>query len=200
MVNALAKAELLGVQLVATDTDWASVRSADAHSKIEHRGASVIGMGTGSNPGWAQSCGEVCAEVCADALRKALDNPSFVSIVAGMGGGAGVGASPVIARLAAEAGVPVAAVVTLPAQWEGPRRDNLAKEGLEALRRETGAVLAVSLVRIQKEIDGSTPLEKFFDIVQLLLCDCIAFLLGQKDTAEFTGLRIGGLEVITGCN
>lgn len=190
----MAKKGLPGATLIAVDTDWASVRLADAHRKVELRHASIYGHGSGGSRGWA----EACATICTDELREAIGNPGFALIVAGMGGGTGTGVSPVIARLAAEDGIPVAAVVTIPAQWEGSRRDNLAKEGLEALRRETGAVLAVSLVRIQKEIDGGTPLGKFFDTIQLLLCDCAAFLLGQREATEFAGLGIGVFQAITG--
>lgn len=189
MVSTLAKAALPGIHLVAADTDWASIRLADAHRKIELRGVSVIGMGTGGNPRWAQRC----AEACSDEVRQAIGSPDLVVIVAGMGGGTGVGASPVIAHLAVETGAPVAAVMNLPAGWEEARRNGLAKEGLEALREEIGAVLTLPLARIQEAIDGATPLEKFFDIAQLLLCDCIMFLLGQRDTTEFVGLCIGGV-------
>jgi cell division protein FtsZ len=193
VVSVLVKSDLPGVRLVAADTDWTSVRLADAHRRVELRHASIYGHSSGGNQGWAQRC----AEVCSDELREALSDPSFVLIVAGMGGGTGVGASPVIARLAAEAGAPVAAVVTLPAQWEGLRRNGLALEGLKALSGETCAVLALSLAHMQKKISEETMFVKFYEIVNSVLCDCIAFLLGQRDTMEFAGLRIRGFQVTT---
>jgi len=195
VASALAKNDLSGSTLIAVDTDWASVRLAEVHRKVELRHASIYGLGSGGNTEWVQRC----AEACLDELRETLDNPGFVLIVAGMGGGTGTGASPVIARLAAEAGAPVAAVVTLPAQWEGKRRKESAKEGLEALGKETGAMLAVPLEQVQKIMDGkTTTFENFYNSAQLLVQDCVAFLLGQRNTMEFAGLRFSGFQVITG--
>jgi cell division protein FtsZ len=194
VLSDLSKHDLLGGTLVAIDTYWASVRLTDAHRKVELRGASIYGLGSGGNKVWAQSC----AEASLDQLREALGNPCFVLIVAGMGGGTGTGASPVIARLAAEAGALVAAVVTLPAQWEGRRRNESAKGGPEALSKEAGAVLVVPLDQIHKETGSKITIAEFYATANRVLCDCVLFLLGRRDSTEFAGLRIKGFQVIQG--
>lgn len=171
------------VERVAVDTDWACVRAADACRKVELRGVSVYGLGSGGHPVWA----ERCAEKCAEELREAIGGAGMLLIVAGLGGGTGSGAGPVIARIANQAGVPVAAVVTLPLDLEGCRRGLIAGEGLEALKKETGAVCALPLERVLQETGGKISLSGFYAAADRMLCDMVLFLMGRGDVMEGEG-------------
>src|SRR5450759_1925310 len=104
-----AVSHMLAVEFVSVDTDWAAVRACQTQHKVELRGVPA-GLGSGGKAGWAARA----AEACADELRAALAGAELVLIVAGMGGGTGSGAAPVVARLARETGALTLGIVTRP--------------------------------------------------------------------------------------
>src|SRR5450759_4979116 len=109
MLAAGVLACLPAVEFVSVDTDWAAVRACQTQHKVELRGVPA-GLGSGGKAGWAARA----AEACADELRAALAGAELVLIVAGMGGGTGSGAAPVVARLARETGALTLGIVTRP--------------------------------------------------------------------------------------
>lgn len=194
VVSRLIEAGLPGIEFIAVDTDWACVRASNAHHRIDLRGVSIYGLGSGGHPVWAKKC----AQVCANELQEVISGAELTVIVAGMGGGTGSGAAPVVARIAGEADTPVVTVVTLPLDMEGLRRSHIAKEGLEALNKETGAVLVVPLEQILKETGSKISVAEFYAAADRVLCDRILFLIGKSDATEFAGLLIKGFQVIQG--
>lgn len=147
-----------GVMVIAADTDSCALRLARAERKIELRGARVMGLGSGGHAHWARAC----AEIYAGELQAALAGAARVVLVAGLGGGTGSGAGPVVLRLARAAGASTAAVVTQPLGFEGERRRRLARAGLETLAQAAGTLLVLPLDELVKETGGSITLAEFF--------------------------------------
>lgn len=143
---------------VAVDSDWAAVRQCRADRKVELDGIPFSGLGAGGKAGWAARN----AEACADKLRAAIDGPDLVLIVAGLGGGSGAGASPVVARLAREAGALAVGLVTIPVSFEGARRARLADEAIGPLRAECDALVLVPCQGVLEVVGGKVSIASFY--------------------------------------
>lgn len=176
VVSRLMEAAPPFTNLVIVDTDWACVRACFAHRKVELRGAPVRGFGTGIVKEWAEKCAVACAAEITDALRGC----AVTILVAGLGGGTGSGASPVVARIARDAGSRVAAVVNMPLALEGQRRQAMAEQGLDALRKEVDSVLVVHLERLLEETGTSISLVDFYDTATRVLCDRVLSPAGGR--------------------
>ncbi|WP_297455819.1 cell division protein FtsZ [Persephonella sp.] len=121
---------LQDVELYIVNTDKQHLDSLDVPNKI-HIGENITkGLGAGSKP----ERGEEAAKENLDRIKEAIDGADMIFIAAGLGGGTGTGASPVIAQAAKEMGILTVAVVTKPFDFEGPRRAQIAEEGLQKLR------------------------------------------------------------------
>lgn len=140
--NAVAnmiKAQLPGVDFVVANTDAQSLMSVDADARIQLGVEITQGLGAGSQP----KVGEAAAEESVDLIDKALEGAHMCFITAGMGGGTGTGASPVIARRARENGILTVGVVTRPFHFEGGRRMKLADAGIKALQDHVDTLIII---------------------------------------------------------
>jgi cell division protein FtsZ len=121
----MVEANVQGVEFVAVNTDAQALAVSSAYRKITIGGRSTRGLGAGGNP----EAGDRAAETDYDELVEALTGADMVFVTAGMGGGTGTGASPIIARIARQqAHALTVGVVTLPFQFEGAKRARLAAE------------------------------------------------------------------------
>lgn len=143
-----------GIELVTVDTDWAAVRGSRASRKVELRGGPAVRLGSGGKIDWAART----AEACAQEIREALSGADLVHVVAGLGGGTGTGAAPVVARIAKEAGALTVAAVTLPFGFEGKRRRGNAEEGITALEDVFDAAIVVPADGLLSGLPRSTTL------------------------------------------
>jgi hypothetical protein len=193
-VGLMAKASPADCELIAVDTDWVSARTSTAHHRIELQGATIFGLGSGGS----RLRAEKCAEACADRLRKAVSGAELIWIVAGMGGGTGTGAATVIARLAAEAGVPVIAAVTLPLAMEGTRRNRTAGEGIDMLGQTAGIMLVLPLDKLRGAIGGRVTLAEFYAAADRVLSGCVSFVMGWRDRAGQAGSHLSAFRVQKG--
>jgi cell division protein FtsZ len=134
-----------GVDFFVANTDSQALEKSNVPNRI-HLGASLSeGLGAGSDP----EVGRACALESKKQIQEALDtNTKMLFITAGMGGGTGTGAAPVIAEIARSLGILTVAIVTTPFKSEGPHRNNQAKEGLEALKPHVDAMLLITNDRI----------------------------------------------------
>jgi cell division protein FtsZ len=161
----LAKAGLAGVSFAAVNTHG-SVLSQCSVAEKHMLGSKVRrGLGTGGDP----EQGRAAAEADLAKLRSLCAGAEIVFLVAGMGGGTGSGAAPVLAQVAKEAGALVLGIVTLPFDWEGSRRQRQAQLGLQHLKQVADAVICVPNQKITRLIDENTGVLETFDIINNLL-------------------------------
>jgi cell division protein FtsZ len=160
-----AQSELADVQLTAVNTDLQSLLDLSVECVMPLGATRTRGLGAGGDP----DLGRTAAEEDAEQLRRLCAGAEVIVIVTGLGGGTGTGASPVLARVAKEAGALVLAMVTLPFECEGARRLRQAQAGLEQLKEAADAVLCLPNERVLKLIDENTSLIETFKITNDLL-------------------------------
>jgi cell division protein FtsZ len=125
-----------GVQFVCANTDAQALNRSAAHDLIQ---LGTTGLGAGAKP----ECGKAAAEEAVDRIRQAIDGSHMLFITAGMGGGTGTGAAPVIARVAKEMGILTVGVVTKPFEFEGNRRMKAADSGLAELEANVDSLIVI---------------------------------------------------------
>ena len=149
-VNNMITAGLVGCDFVVANTDAQALTTSKAE-RIVQMGVQVTeGLGAGSQP----DIGRAAAEEVVDEIRDHLSGAHMVFITAGMGGGTGTGASPVIARIARDLGILTVGVVTKPFQFEGQRRMRLAENGIQELQKAVDTLLVIpnqNLFRVANE-------------------------------------------------
>jgi cell division protein FtsZ len=138
-VNRMIDAGLTGVEFLAMNTDVQVLNISKAIRKLQLGENSTRGLGAGGDP----TLGRTAAEESKSEIKKMMDGADMVFITAGMGGGTGTGAAPVIAEIASELGALTVAVVTKPFSFEGPRRMRLAEEGVENLKSKVDTIIIV---------------------------------------------------------
>jgi len=167
--DALNHGEFSGADFIAIDTDAQSLAASAATVKIHLETKLLRGLGTGGDP----ERGYALAEEQFSTLKAACEGAEVVFIVAGLGGGAGSGVSPVLARAAKESGALVLAFVTLPFSCEGNRRQQQARQGLERLRPVADGVICLPNQKAFKLIDENTSVLDTFRITGGLLVEGI---------------------------
>ena len=138
-VNRMVEAGMRGVDFIAMNTDYNVLHSAGAETKIQLGENLTRGLGAGGNP----EVGREAADESKQDIRKALEGSRMVFITAGMGGGTGTGASPIVADICRELGAITIAVVTKPFTFEGPRRARAADKGIEELKQRVDAIITI---------------------------------------------------------
>jgi len=138
-VNRLIAAGLCGVDFVAINTDAQDLLRCDALSKLQVGATVTRGLGAGANP----ELGQKAALESRELIQKALDGANMVFITAGMGGGTGTGASPIVAEIARAGGALTVGVVTRPFAFEGKRRMHVADQGIAVLREKLDTLITI---------------------------------------------------------
>ncbi|HEY3266891.1 MAG TPA: cell division protein FtsZ [Armatimonadota bacterium] len=138
-VNRMVEAGLAGVEFIAMNTDFQVLNLSTAQKKIQLGENLTRGLGAGGNA----EVGREAADESKQDIRKALEGSDMVFITAGMGGGTGTGAAPIIADIAREVGAITVAVVTKPFSFEGPRRSRAAEQGIEELKNKVDTIITI---------------------------------------------------------
>ena len=167
LLDVLNAEEFSGAGFVAINTDAASLSASSATVKIHLETKLLRGLGTGGDP----ERGRALAEEQFSTLKSACDGANVVLLIAGLGGGAGSGISPVLARAAKETGALVLAFVTLPFVCEGNRRQQQAQQGLEQLKSVADGVICLPNQKTFKLIDENTSVLDTFRITGGLLVE-----------------------------
>jgi len=154
-----------GVEFVAANTDAQVLLSTSIPTKIQIGEKLTKGLGVGGNP----EIGAQAAEESQEKIKEILVGSDMVFVTAGMGGGTGTGAAPVIARLAKESGALTVGVVTKPFTFEGTRRMILAEEGIERLRKEVDTLIVIPNQRIMDVVDRKVTLLEAFKVADSVL-------------------------------
>jgi cell division protein FtsZ len=156
---------ILGVDFIAINTDTQVLLVNKAPTKLQIGEKLTKGLGVGGNP----DIGAKAAEESVEKIKELLIDSDMVFITAGMGGGTGTGAAPVIARLAKEAGALTVGVVTKPFAFEGTRRAVIADDGIEKLRENVDTLIIVPNQRLMDVIDRKMTLIEAFKVVDSVL-------------------------------
>lgn len=164
-VNRMVDAGVRGVDFVAVNTDKAALYLSKANTKIQIGEKITKGQGAGASPDKGQSAAEESREEIAAALK----NTDMVFIAAGMGGGTGTGAAPVVAQIAKELGILTVAIVTKPFAFEGRRRMVQAEEGIAALSQHVDSIIVIPNERLKYVSETKITLKNAFEIADDVL-------------------------------
>lgn len=172
---------LKGITFVCANTDRQVLDGLSAPVKLQLGAASNRGLGAGGNP----EIGRESAEAEEAAIRKLLENTDMLFITAGMGGGTGTGAAPVIARIAKEMGVLTVAVVTMPFRHEGGKRTRSAKEGFEQLSNFVDSIITIPNNKVMGIYGSSLTMQEAFKKADEVLLHAVK---GIAETVTNPGL------------
>jgi cell division protein FtsZ len=164
-VNRMIRAELMGVEFIAVNTDAQALLQSDAPHKIRIGDKITRGLGAGGDPG----IGQRAAEEDAEKIFEALKDSDMVFITAGMGGGTGSGAAPVIAEVARDLGALTIGVVTKPFSFEGAKRRLNAEKASEALRDKVDTLITIPNDRLKDVVQKETSIVDAFRVVDDIL-------------------------------
>jgi cell division protein FtsZ len=164
-VNTMIAARIQGVEFIVANTDAQALKNNPAPVKIQLGSGLTRGLGAGANPEVGRQAALEDTSVIADALTGA----DMVFVTAGMGGGTGTGASPIIARIAKECGALTVGVVTKPFAFEGKRRMRHAKDGIEELREAVDTLITIPNERLLAIAGDDAPILNAFVMVDDVL-------------------------------
>ncbi len=165
-VNRMIQAQVRGVEFVAVNTDQQALSRAEVGARRMRIGDKITrGLGSGGNP----AIGAKAAEESVEELYQMLNGSDMVFITAGMGGGTGTGASPVLAQVARETGALTVGVVTKPFSFEGARRRQVAEEGISELKSKVDTLITIPNDRLLQVIDRNVPVESALRVVDDVL-------------------------------
>lgn len=163
-VNRMVDEGLQGVEFFIANTDLQVLNTSPVQNKIPLGKSNGSGNGAGANP----DMGRKAALESEDEIRESIQGADMVFVTAGLGGGTGTGAAPVIARVAKEAGALVVGVITTPFSFEGPRRKNNTTEGLIELRDNVDSLIIVSNDKLLEVIGGISMVDAFKEADNIL--------------------------------
>ena len=156
-VNRMIDSDLEGVSFRVLNTDAQALLQSSAERRVQLGQHLTRGLGAGGNP----SIGQKAAEESRDELQQALEGADLVFIAAGMGGGTGTGAAPVVAEVAKQSGALTVGIVTKPFSFEGKRRMRQAEEGILRLAENVDTLIVIPNDRLKDVIAGA-PLQEAF--------------------------------------
>lgn len=180
-VNRMIKAGLSGVDFWLMNTDLQVLNYSTCKNKIQLGPKLTNGLGAGGEP----QIGEKAAEEAQQEITEALEGSDMVFVTAGMGGGTGTGAAPIVAKIAKELGILTIGVVTKPFSFEGKRRANQAQQGLEKLRESVDALIVIPNDKLLDVVDRRVSLQESFIVVDEVL---LRGVQGISDIITIPGL------------
>ena len=180
-VNSMISAGIDGVKFIAANTDLQALAHSLASSKLQIGSKLTKGLGAGANP----EVGRKAANEDSTRIAEAIQGADLLFITAGLGGGTGTGAAPVIANIAKEMGILTVGVVTKPFAFEGQRRMRQAEEGLKEMRDNVDTLITIPNMRLLGVVDRKTTLLDSFRMADDILRQAVA---GISDLVTIPGL------------
>ena len=165
VVNRMVRSGAQGVDFIAVNTDKQALNASSANYKLQIGEKLTGGKGAGSNP----EIGRKAAEESRNQISKALEETDMVFVTAGMGGGTGTGAAPVVAEIARELGVLTVGVVTKPFGFEGRKRAQQAEQGISELRDKVDSLVIIPNERLKFATDQKITFANAFEIADDVL-------------------------------
>lgn len=164
-VEHMVRQNVKGITFVCANTDLQALNKLSAPHKIQIGADATRGLGAGANP----EVGRAAAESSEEEIRSMLQGYDMAFITAGMGGGTGTGAAPVVARIANEMGILTVAVVTTPFTFEGKRRATAAKNGIDALTQHVDSIITIPNDKLSQAYRNMTMVDAFKKADDVLL-------------------------------
>ncbi len=180
-----------GIQFIAINTDYTALSRSRAHATLQ---IGKTGLGAGANP----EVGEQAAKDSEAQIRELLQGANLVFITAGMGGGTGTGAAPVVARIAREMGILTVAVVTKPFSYEGARRMQRAEEGLLKLKEEVDSQIVILNDKLEDELGEDASVSECFAAADDVLFKACAGITEIIQTPGLIGVDFEDLRTVMG--
>ena len=180
-VNRMIKNGLSGVEFWLMNTDLQVLQYSTCKNKIQLGAKLTNGLGAGGEP----QVGEKAAEEAQQEITQAIEGADMVFVTAGMGGGTGTGAAPIVAKIAKDLGILTIGVVTKPFSFEGKRRQNQAQQGLEKLRESVDALIVIPNDKLLDVVDRRVSLQESFIVVDEVL---LRGVQGISDIITIPGL------------
>ncbi len=192
VVNRMVKSGSQGVEFISVNTDKQALAVSSADETIQIGEKLTHGQGAGSNP----EIGRKSAEESRNEIAKALEDADMVFITAGMGGGTGTGAAPVVAEVAHEAGKLTVGVVTKPFKFEGKRRMDQALEGINELLGKVDSLLIIPNDRLKYATDQKVTLANAFEIADDVLRQAVTSISDLIKNTGFINLDFADVTCI----
>ncbi len=192
VVNRMVKAGTQGVEFIAINTDKQALAVSNANQKIQIGEKMTRGQGAGSDP----DIGKRSAEESRNNIAKAIEDADMVFITAGMGGGTGTGAAPVVAEIAREAGILTVGVVTKPFKFEGKRRMDRANMGIKELLSRVDSLLIIPNDRLKYATDQKVTLANAFEIADDVLHQAVTSISDLIKNTGFINLDFADVTCI----
>ncbi len=180
-VKRMIEANFTSVEMMVLNTDVQDLRKVDIEEALQIGESVTRGLGTGGNP----EIGRQAAEESRQEIKKHLEGVDLVFIAAGMGGGTGTGAAPIVAEISRELGALTVAVVTRPFSWEGPKRLRIAEQGILELKDRVDTLITIPNDRLVDVANKNTTFEEAFKIADEVLRQGVQ---GISDIIKVPGL------------
>ena len=180
-INGMITSKLSGVDFIAINTDVQALEANHAGIRIPIGKDVTKGLGAGANP----EIGRMAIEEDRAAVEEAIQGADMVFVTAGMGGGTGTGAAPVVAEIAKSMNALTVGIVTKPFLFEGPKRMKRADAGIEELKRQVDTLIIIPNQRLLALVDKETSLEQAFSIADNVLLQATK---GISDLVNVPGL------------
>jgi cell division protein FtsZ len=192
-VSSMVESENInGVEFIAVNTDAQVLLASKVPTKLQIGEKLTKGLGVGGDP----VIGQQAAEESVEKTKELLVDCDMVFITAGMGGGTGTGAAPIIAKLAKEAGALTVGVVTKPFSFEGTRRMVVAEEGIEKLREEVDTLIVIPNQRLMDVIDKKMTLVEAFKVADSVLGQAVGGIADIITTAGLINVDFADVKTI----
>ena len=192
VVNRMVRSGVKGVDFIAVNTDKQALNTSSAGYKLQIGEKLTHGQGAGANP----EVGQKAAEESRTQLSKALEDTDMVFITAGMGGGTGTGAAPVVAEIAREQGVLTVGVVTKPFSFEGRRRMQQAEMGIENLRTKVDSLVIIPNDRLKFVTEQKITLANAFEVADDVLQQAVQSISDLIKNTGFINLDFADVSAV----
>ena len=192
VVNRMVKAGTQGVEFIAVNTDKQALAVSNADQKVQIGEKTTRGQGAGSDP----EVGKRSAEESRNNIAKVIENADMAFITAGMGGGTGTGAAPIVAEIARDAGLLTVGVVTKPFKFEGKRRMDQANAGIKELLGRVDSLLIIPNDRLKFATDQKVTLANAFEIADDVLLQAVTSISDLIKNTGFINLDFADVTCI----
>ena len=192
VVNRMVKTGTQGVEFIAVNTDKQALAVSSATMKIQIGEKLTAGQGAGSDP----EVGRKSAEENRNQISKALEDADMVFITAGMGGGTGTGAAPIVADIAKELGILTVGVVTKPFRFEGMRRMKQAESGISELRNKVDSLVIIPNERLKLATDQKITMVNAFEIADDVLQQAVQSISDLIKNTGFINLDFADVSAV----
>lgn len=180
-INRMIESKLNGVEFIAVNTDLQALEMCKATCRIQIGRSLTQGLGAGANP----ETGRKAIEEDRESVFEALTDSDMIFVTAGMGGGTGTGAAPIVAEIAKDLGALTVGIVTKPFQFEGPKRMTRAEEGIMELKERVDTLIVIPNQRLLSIVSKDTPLNSAFRLADDVLLQATK---GISDLIAIPGL------------